>query len=204
MGALQPILSVAGGLTKLAGAAKLVTDGISLVSDTTNNEIARRQSQKQQELALKQLQAQQGLQERQLAAQTALEKEKLSLQTRQAEDARKAALRRAVARQRASFGSQGVGSTVGSSQAVLLGLFEESDEERKRREALDSLRTSALDLDNSQKRAINVLQRTQLAERNKLDDLASYGSIGANVSNFFSGASNIFSNYAAQREGQGL
>ncbi len=61
-----------------------------------------------------------------------------------------------------------MGSGSGSAQAVLLGLFDESEDERTKREELDSLRLTALDQNIGQSRALNVLQRTQLAERQRL------------------------------------
>lgn len=189
MGALQPILS----------AVSLVSGGLGLISSSASKETERRQAQASQELALKQLQAQQTLQEQQLAAQTALEKEKIETEAQQAEDERKSALRRAVARQKANFGAQGVGSGGGSSQAVLLGMFEESDEERQKREALDALRTGALDQDLAQTKSLNVLQRTQLEERNALDDLASKSAIGENASDFAKGTANILKSYIGSR-----
>lgn len=170
-----------GAIQSVLGAAQLISQGIGLVSGVANSEISRRQSQESQDLALKQLQAQQSLQERQLAAQNALDKEKIAAQTAQSEADRKSALRRAVARQRANFGSQGVGSGTGSSQAVLLGLFDESDAERQKREQLDALRYTALDQEFAQAKSQNVLQRTQLAERNKLDDLASNNKFARNI-----------------------
>jgi hypothetical protein len=77
-----------------------------------------------------------------------------------------------VARQRANFGAQGVSAGGGSAQAVLLGLFEESEEERARRERLDGLRVRVLEDDLAGRRASNVLQRTQLQERAKVDAIA--------------------------------
>ncbi|MCB1782379.1 MAG: hypothetical protein KDI13_00135 [Alphaproteobacteria bacterium] len=170
-----------GAIQSVLGAAQLISQGASLVNGVANSELSRRQTQASQDLALKQLQAQQTLQERQLAAQNALEKEKIATQAAQSEADRKSALRRAVARQRANFGAQGVGSGAGSSQAVLLGLFDESDAEKQKREQLDALRTTALDQDLAQNKAQNVLQRTQLAQRNSLDDLSSNYTFARNI-----------------------
>ncbi|MGN7437997.1 MAG: hypothetical protein ACTHOO_05065 [Alcanivorax sp.] len=153
MGALVPVLTSA-----------LVTQGVGLAV----NEFSRRQSQDQ---ALEQLQERQALQQQQQAQDAALQKQQIALSAAQNEDERKAALKRAVARQRASFGSQGVGSGAGSSQAVLLGMFEETEDELSRREELDNLRLNAVDLNVSQSNALNVLQRTQLQERNNLNNL---------------------------------
>ena len=153
MGALVPVLTSA-----------LVTQGVGLAV----NEFSRRQSQDQ---ALEQLQERQALQQQQRAQDAALQKQQIALSASQDEEKRKAALKRAVARQRASFGSQGVGSGAGSSQAVLLGMFEETEDELSRREELDNLRLNAVDLNVSQSNALNVLQRTQLQERNTLNNL---------------------------------
>ena len=153
MGALVPVLTSA-----------LVTQGVGLAV----NEFSRRQSQDQ---ALEQLQERQVLQQQQRAQDAALQKQQIALSASQDEEKRKAALKRAVARQRASFGSQGVGSGAGSSQAVLLGMFEETEDELSRREELDNLRLNAVDLNVNQSNALNVLQRTQLQERNSLNNL---------------------------------
>lgn len=153
MGALVPVLTSA-----------LVTQGVGLAV----NEFSRRQSQDQ---ALEQLQERQALQQQQQAQDAALQKQQIALSAAQNEEERKAALKRAVARQRANFGSQGVGSGAGSSQAVLLGMFEETEDELSRREELDNLRLNAVDLNVSQSNALNVLQRTQLQERNNLNNL---------------------------------
>ncbi len=125
------------------------------------------------DLAVKQLQDQQNLQERQLRADAALEKQKIATDATNAEEDRQKALRRAVSRQKASFGGQGISTGSGSSQAVLLGLFAESEEEKRRREELDSLRVNAIDQDVAQKKSINVLQRTQLEEKQRMNSISS-------------------------------
>ncbi len=164
MGAITPL---AAGLTTLVGAvntASQVFDSIGTLSGSDAQEQA-------DELALEQLRAQQSMQEQQLAQQNALQKEQLALQASQDEEDRRDALRRAVARQRAAFGASGVGSGGGSSQAVLLGLANESDEERTQREALDNLRSTALDQDLAQTQSLNLLQATQLQEKQELNNL---------------------------------
>mgnify|MGYP006197385875 FL=1 len=101
--------------------------------------------------------------------QAALERERLAADASAADEKRRAALRRAVARQRASFGAQGTGSNDGSAEAVLLGLFEETDTDRAQRARLDDIRDRFITQDLSAKNRINVLQRAQLAERQKLE-----------------------------------
>ncbi|MBI1301341.1 MAG: hypothetical protein GC137_06750 [Alphaproteobacteria bacterium] len=125
----------------------LITQGIGLVA----NEIGNCRADDQQKLAVRQLQQTQALQQQQSAQNAALDRERLAVDTQNAEEERQRALRRAVARQRANFGAQGVSTTGGSSQAVLLGLFEESDEDRAQRERLDNIRSRAIDQGLSQK-----------------------------------------------------
>ena len=155
MAALAPLLTTA-----------LVTQGVGLAV----GELSRRSNQDQ---ALNQLKERQTLQQQQLSQDAALERERLAVTARQDEGQRKTALRRAVARQRANFSAQGIGSGVGSSQAVLLGLFDETADEQARREELDTLRRTSIDQNVAQSSALNVLQRTQLQERNNLNNLTS-------------------------------
>lgn len=119
-------------------------------------------------LALQQLQQQQSLQQTQSAQDAALSKQEVLANAELTEEKRRTALKRAIARQRAQFGGSGVIGGDGSSEAVLLGLFEESDVERKSREQLDNLRLQSLDQSLLQQQSVNTLTRTQTAERNKL------------------------------------
>lgn len=170
MGTLTSTLSQAG-----LGTALKVGAGLA------GNQISRKQSQRRREQSLQQLQAQQRLQQQQLAQDAALQRQQISTNAAQDEEERRAALRRAVARQRANFGSQGVGSASGSSQAVLLGLFDESDDEARRREALDNLRLTGIEQGVDQRASLNVLQRTQLAQRNDLARSADRQDFGFDV-----------------------
>lgn len=120
------------------------------------------------DLALSQLQKQQKLQQKQAAQNAALEKQEILTKAQAAESKRRDALKRAVSRQRAQYGSQGVSVNGGSSEAVLLGLFDESEKERSERERLDNLRNVAIDQNLIQQRRVNTLQREQLKEKNKL------------------------------------
>lgn len=124
MGALAPIITTA-----------LLTQGTQLVL----NEVVGNSSRDANDQALEQLKQRQALDERQRAQDAELQRQSIALDAQEAEESRREALRRAVSRQRANFGAQGVGSGSGSSQAVLLGLFEESDDEKRRREELDNL-----------------------------------------------------------------
>lgn len=164
MGAIAPIATT---LTTLASAAGAVSKVVNTVQTLSGNDNQSRQ----EDLALRQLQERQRLDAQQLAQDNALERERIALQASQSEDERRAALKRAVARQRAQFGASGISQSGGSSQAVLLGLFDETEDELTRREQLDNLRNTALDQDLSQLSSLNLLQATQLAQRNNLKRL---------------------------------
>lgn len=167
MGALSPVLT---GLTAMRSVINAADRTIGSVRGFGRNpyEEQSRILREQQDLALKQLQDQQDAQARDLAERTALERERMATTMQAAETERRAALRRAVARQRASFGAQGLAPGDGSPQAVLLGLFDESDEDRATRERLDDIRSRVLDQEAGSQSRINFLQRTQLAERQSL------------------------------------
>lgn len=84
------------------------------------------------------------------------------------EESRQSALKRAVARQKSLYGSGGIASGDGSARAVLLGLFEESEDEKMRRENLDRLRYSAIDSELGHRRTVNMLNVSAAKERNKI------------------------------------
>jgi hypothetical protein len=106
----------------------------------------------------------------QLEGNTALEKEKIQLDAQSAEADRLSAQRRAVARQKVQFASQGLDyDDSGSGEAVLLGLYKESDAERSKRESLDTLRNRALEQDLDTSKRMNVLQLSQLKEQQQLE-----------------------------------
>ncbi len=108
------------------------------------------------------------LEEAQSSASAALEKSALRQNAQANEKSRKDALRRTVASQKAKFGAAGVSSGGGSSEAVLLGMIEDSEEEGQENDNVMSLKLAAIDQDLSQEKSLNVLQRTQLQERNNL------------------------------------
>jgi hypothetical protein len=107
-------------------------------------------------------------QQAQAEADARLRAEQNRVQTEIAESDRRAALKRAVARQRALFSAQGIGSDGGSSEAVLLGLVNESETERDQRSLLDNLRDRTLNQNLDQQRQLNLLQQNQLQERQRL------------------------------------
>lgn len=167
MGSITPVLTGLGNINAALGVANAVAGGIGNFRHTP-----ARNAQREQELALKQLRQKQALDTKNMAQQDALEKERLASDAAAAEDTRLAALRRAMARQRANFGAQGTGSDGGSAGAVLLGLFDESEDELARRERVDDIRRRAIDLGAAQRGALNTLQYAQLQERQKLGRLS--------------------------------
>ena len=152
--------------------AKLITQGISLATGIVGDELSYLDQDRQQDRAVENLRARQAEELRQAQEQAAQERQRVTLESQQEEEKRRAALKRAVARQRADFGSQGVGAGTGSPQAVLLGLFNESEDELRRREELDRLRFNALDLGLDQRSRLNVLQLAQLQQRDNLNRIA--------------------------------
>ena len=165
MAGLQAVGQLLPVLTTTLGAAQTVYSAVNTIQDLT-------QSSRSEDLALSQLREQQALQAQQLAQQSSLKQQEVALNSAQAEEDRLSALRRAVASQRASFGASGVGSGHGgSSEAVLLGLFEESEDERSQREKSDALKRQALDQRQTQSKSLNLLQATQLAEKQSLNNL---------------------------------
>ena len=165
MGAITPIV---GTLTTLATAATAVSQA----ANTFQSLVGNGPDDRADDLALRQLQERQALQQTQLQQDNALQREQIAFQAAQDEEERRAALRRAVSRQSATFGARGISQdSGGSAQAVLLGLFDETEDELANREALDNLRNRALTLDETQSRSLNLLQATQLSQRQNLNNL---------------------------------
>ena len=171
MGALTPVISGLSTLTGLVNTVDGLVSGVRALGGDPYEEQSRR-LRAQQDLALKQLRQQQDAGYKDLEERTALERERMAADAAASEESRRAALRRAVARQRAAFGAQGLDAGDGSAEAVLLGLFEESDQDRESRERLDSLRSAALEQDLAARQRINVLQQAQLKERQRLERMA--------------------------------
>ena len=158
MGAVTPVMSVLPILSSAAGMINKNLDMFNVISGNSQRKIdrdeqKRNQANNQNILALQRLQAEQAA---------------------QMETARKDALRRTVSRQRANFGAQGTGSTGGSADAVLLGLFSESEEERAERERLDHLRGQADKIQDNNSYYMNLLSKTQDAEKKKIDNFYKY------------------------------
>ncbi len=164
MGTLTPVL---GSLTQTLGAIQTITSSIDALSGGDRRDLKR-----EQDLAMRNLQQQQNLSERQTANDAKLERERLQLESQKTEAARRKALRRAMARQNVRFGAGGVSRT-GSGEAVLLGLYNDSEDQANNNKALDQIRYNAIDNDLANLRQNNLLQRTQLAEQQRLQRMIS-------------------------------
>lgn len=158
MGAIQSTLTTA------LGAAQTIASTVGTVQALSNNNPS-------DSLALKQLQELQALQEAQSTQDAALAKQELALKAQQEASARKAALKKAVATQRAAYGGSGVSSSGGSAEAVLLGLYEDTATQQAESNASTSLNLQAIDQSLAQEKAINVLQASQLQEKQELTRL---------------------------------
>ncbi|WP_158046928.1 hypothetical protein [Skermanella pratensis] len=85
------------------------------------------------------------------------------------EAARRDALRRAVGRTRAGLGARGGGTADGSGEAVLLGLVSRTDGDSRNAAAVERLRGQALSQESEDTRRRNLLDQSQLAERQRLE-----------------------------------
>lgn len=157
--ALTPILTGAG----IPGAV------VGFGAQYLNQRIARDDLRRQQDQALAQLQGRQALDEQLASQNAALEKQKIASEAASAELRRKQALKRAVARQKTLFSAQGLGGDEGgSNEAVLLGYMNASEEEAAQNQQLADLRRNALDQSLAAQKQRNLLEATQLAQRQSL------------------------------------
>lgn len=155
MGAIAPVLTTIMQVGSVLGTVASVAQP--LISDNAERKYEKRQN----DLLLRAMQQ-----------DAALKKEQIKAETEASETDRRARLQRTLAEQRAKFGAAGVGANSGSSEAVLQGLFEQSDTERVSREKLDALRANALDQDIAQQKQLNLLQQTQLREKQYINYLS--------------------------------
>jgi hypothetical protein len=164
MGTFVPVL---GALTKTVGALSTIGTAFNTISG--GDERLRRA---QQDQAMRNLQARQAQGDAQASAQASQQRATIALDAQEADDRRRAALKRAVAKRNAQFGATGIGGAGGSREAVLLGLFDESESEKQNRENLDKIRYGAIDNTLGFNASRNVLEQTELKNRQRLDDIA--------------------------------
>jgi colicin import membrane protein len=167
--------ALASAASGIAGAVSAVRTVVNTIENPSSLNPLNTQSAllaQQQSLALKQLQQKQAVDTENLTAQTALDQQQLAAQSASDTDQRQSALRAAVARQRASYGASGISPDDGSSQAVLLGMFDDNDQVQQDADRIDSLRSAALDQNLTDQANVDVLQRTQLQQQQKLQQVA--------------------------------
>lgn len=160
MGSMVPVIMEAVQVAKTVGSiASVVGQGASILG------VGRDDGSR---LALQHLQQKQNINNANVIEKDRLERLKIRASANEKESQRRLALKRAVSRQRAKFGGSGISSNGGSSEAVLLGLFEESEGQRNTRNTLDNIRLKALDQNLNNITRVNTLARTQLREKEKL------------------------------------
>ncbi len=166
MGSLSGISSVLSPVLAMTGIpGAIVGAGTQLVAQQK----ARDDLRAQQGAALTQLQAQQSLAEQQASNSADLQKQQIAADAALTETRRKQALRRAVAKQKTLFSAQGLSpADSGSGEAVLLGLYNDSEEDSAAQTQSDALRNAALDQSLASQKQKNLLEATQLAERQNL------------------------------------
>lgn len=84
------------------------------------------------------------------------------------------ALRRTMARSRASMGANGVSAADGSGEAILLGLVNDTDGERQDARKIDQIKRQAIQQEVDSVRRRNLLEQAQLAERQRLEFLSKF------------------------------
>jgi len=109
-------------------------------------------------------------QNKQILADAKAQQAQLDLAAQKDAADRRDALRRAMAKQQAAFGGQGISTTDGSGEAVLLGLLQQNDEDKAYAEKLDKLKREALaqDAANKQRRNLLTLQSNYDRARNSI------------------------------------
>ncbi len=169
MASFSSAVSALNAVTPVLGTTmQFISAGAGLansIAARSNGDMAR-----QQEHDFTQLAQQQKVNMEIAQQNAALEREKIEQAAADTESRRRTALKRAVARQRAQYGASGLGAAPGGSgEAVLLGLFDQSEEEKNTANALDTLRKKALDQGISNQQTLNLLQTQQLKANQALE-----------------------------------
>lgn len=160
MGSLTPIL---GTLTQTMGAVSTFANSVDTLSGGSRRDISR-----QQNLAMQNLQQSQVLALQQAQQKAEQDRTNVATQSQQDEARRRKALKRSIAKQNARVGASGL-SKMGSNEAVLLGLVNDDDDDRQNAKQLDQLRYNAIDNNLINLQQNNILQQSQLADRQRLD-----------------------------------
>lgn len=165
MGQLTSVLSTLGGVNGVVGAINRTAGNINALGA---NAAQLKELRQQQEQAGAQLASRQQLEEELAQKKRDQDVAMLRVESDQAERRRVAALKAVTAKQRAAMGGAGVAADDGSGEAVLLGLFQQSDAERADRAAVDDLRQKIIDANYDSLRSRNLLEAAQLSERQSL------------------------------------
>lgn len=96
-----------------------------------------------------------------------------SIRAETEDDQRRKALQRAMARQRAQFGAQGISSADGSAAAVLMGLQQQNDAEQAQSDQLNNLRNQALQETAKTQQRKNLLSLNETYDALRLSSLFS-------------------------------
>lgn len=163
------LTSTLGTITKTLGTVSTLTNQISALAGIEDRSQRKAQAA-QQNLAMKNLQQSQQLSEKQAATQAQLNRDKIALDAKTENQRKLNALKKSVARQNVQFASSGIGGgQTGSREAVLLGLSNETNDDLANQSQLDQLRYNTIDNDLYELQQSNILVRTQLAERQRLE-----------------------------------
>lgn len=159
LGAISPVLTMGGVPGAIIGTAGNLASQRQVSADL----------RAQQDLMMRQLQARQGASLSEMDGRAKLETQRLDMEAQAGAARRTAALRRAVGRQKTLFSAQGLkGGDGGSSEAVLLGLYDDNRLDQQADDQLTQLRKTALQQDLNATRQRNLLEATQLAQQQHL------------------------------------
>jgi len=133
------------------------------------------QRQANQELQMQQLQDRQAQSTAAEDARIQTSMDQTVLAANDAEQTRRDALRQAVAKTTTSLAGQGVDPTDGSGEAILLGKVKTSDQQRQSADQATQLRLQALRQQADSLNQQNLLEQQQLADRQRLQWLNTFG-----------------------------
>jgi len=163
-----------GGLTPfLSAAMPLATSALSGWQQSGASRQAE-QLMQQQNLVADQLRAQQALEMQAAGAEAQNRLAALSQQAAADERGRRDALRAGQGRTRAELAGRGFSAADGSGAAILRGLLDDSEQERRSSVQLDQLKRQAIQQELDTARRRNLLEQAQLAQRQRLDLLSRY------------------------------
>ncbi len=151
----------------LGGLLPVINKSISIVNtiDRAERLLNRKSDHKDRDLALRQLQERQAAEEKIAGTRLARDQMILDAESASTERRRLNALKRETARQNAAFGGAGVEGDTGSGEAVLLGLFNESEDEKRDQDSITALRRQMLADNFNALKSRNLLEFSHATER---------------------------------------